>query len=122
MNAHGPAKMSLYSPRVFSKRTKQRFIADRTRQLLGHLNREPSFPERLVVDRVISLEWWLRRLDARIDAGDELSGHAIRGRLAAETRLKLDLMSLGLRPQPQREASLSDWLAEGRAKAGAPAA
>jgi hypothetical protein len=88
------AKRRLYSPRKFTARTKARFGVDRTAELVGHLGRAPSYPEQLIIDRIINLEWWLRRLDARLDAGEELSGHAIRARLAAETRLRLDLAAL----------------------------
>ena|SRR5690242_2109734 len=105
-NPHASAKP--YSPRTFSRRTRQRFTTDRTRQLLHHLGRPPSYPENIIIARVISLEWWLRRLDARIDADEELSGHAIRGRLAAETRLKLDLAMLGIRPQPAPALTLAE--------------
>jgi hypothetical protein len=59
----------------------------------------------------VSLEWELRKLDARIDDGDELSGHALRARLAAENRLRLDLSALGLRPIAPPALSLSDHLA-----------
>lgn len=88
----------IFTPRTFSRRTRQRFAVNRRRELVRHLAREPSYPERLIIERIIGIEWELRRLDARIDAGDELSGHAMRARLAAETRLRLDLRELGLRP------------------------
>jgi hypothetical protein len=101
-NAH-PSTLSplwtIYKPRVFSKRTRNRFINDRTGELISHLGRDPTFPEKLLVNRIISLEWWLCRLDSRIDAGEELSGHAIRGRLAGEQRLRLDLQALGIGPR-----------------------
>jgi hypothetical protein len=86
-------------PRVFNKLSRRRFAQDRTEALIAHLGRQPSYPEMLLIQRVISVEWELRRMDAKIDAGEELSGHAIRGRLAAETRLRLDLQALGLQPQ-----------------------
>jgi hypothetical protein len=120
-NAQVSAKSPLYSPRVFSKRTRARFTADRTRQILQHLNREPSYPEKLILARVIALEWWMRRLDARLDAGEDLSGHAIRGRLAAETRLRLDLAALGLRPQAPPPVTLAEITAEIAARRGAAA-
>src|SRR5262249_39783299 len=120
-SANARVSAKTYSPRTFSRRTKQRFAADRTRQIVEHLNREPSYPEKLIIDRVVSLEWWLRRPDGRIDAGEELSGHAIRGRLAGETRLRLDLAALGLRPQPKPEPRLADWVGEARARAASEA-
>jgi len=76
------------------------------------LGREPSSPERILISRIIMVEWELRRLDARMDAGDELSGHAMRARLAAENRLRLDLRELGLRPGAATEPRLADLLAE----------
>jgi hypothetical protein len=56
------------------------------------------------------VEWELLRTDAKLDAGQELSGHDIRGRLAAENRLRLDLVALGLQPAPASQPTLSDVL------------
>jgi hypothetical protein len=82
---------------------------DRTAELIGHLGRPPSYPEQLIIDRIVNLEWWLRRLDARLDAGEDLSGHSIRGRLAAETRLRLDLAAL--KPTIRKGPTLAEHLA-----------
>jgi hypothetical protein len=105
------ANFRVYNPRVFSRRTKQRFISDRTAELIRHLARAPSYPERLIIARIISLEWELRRLDARIDDGEVLSGHALRARLAAENRLRLDLAALGLKPAAPRVPTLAEHIA-----------
>jgi hypothetical protein len=112
---HISAKRKLYSPRKFTARTKARFTLDRTAELVGHLGRPPNYPEQLIIDRIVNLEWWLRRLDARLDAGEDLSGHAIRGRLAAETRLRLDLAAL--KPVAPKQMTALDYaqaIAEGR--------
>jgi hypothetical protein len=93
-----PAKSRFYKPRTYTKRTRLRFERDRTGELIRHLGREPSYPERIIIARCVGIEWDLRRLDAKIDAGDELSGHALRARLAGENRLRLDLQVLGMRP------------------------
>jgi hypothetical protein len=98
-----------YRPRGFNRRSRQRFERDRTAQLARHLGRDPSYPERLIISRICSIEYWLRRLDAAIDAGEELSGHAIRGRLAAENRLRLDLQALGLAPAAPRPPSFREY-------------
>jgi hypothetical protein len=102
------AAARVYSPRKFNRRSRQVFTADRTVELVRHLGRAPSYPERLIISRVISLEYELRRLDSRIDNGEELSGHALRARLAAENRLRLDLAALGLKPSAPKAPSLSD--------------
>jgi hypothetical protein len=114
-DAHISANARPYAPRTFTRRTKGRFISDRTGELLRHLGRAPSYPERLIIGRVIAIEWELRKLDARIDSGDELSGHALRARLAAENRLRLDLAALGLRPTAPRPPSLVDIIRAGAA-------
>jgi hypothetical protein len=88
----------LYTPRIFNRTTKPRFVRDRTAALIRHLGRVPSYPERIIIARIVAIEWDLRRTDAKLDEGKELSGHDIRGRLAAETRLRLDLVALGLHP------------------------
>ncbi|HEX3861070.1 MAG TPA: hypothetical protein VHY35_05205 [Stellaceae bacterium] len=98
----------LYSPRVFNARSRQRFKADRTAQLVRHLGRDPSYPEQIIIARITAIEWDLRRMDHRIDCGEELSGHALRARLAAETRLRLDLRDLGMKPAAARQPTLAN--------------
>lgn len=65
----------------------------------------------ILICRVVSNEWDLRRLDHRLDHGEELSGHAARLRLALENRLRLDLRELGLKPVASAAPSLSEYLA-----------
>ena len=69
--------------------------------------------ERILIERIVALQWELAKLDARVE--DEgiagLSGHALRARLAAENRLRLDLQTLGLRPpDAAKPPSLQDYL------------
>jgi hypothetical protein len=97
-----------YRPRGFNKRSRQRFERDRTAQLARHLGREPTYPERILISRIVAVEWDLRRLDHRLDVGEELSGHAMRARLAAENRLRLDLRELGLKGAAERGPSLAE--------------
>jgi hypothetical protein len=112
-NVQAPAKSRFYKPRTYTKRTRLRFERDRTAELIRHLGREPSYPERIIIARCVGIEWELRRLDAKIDAGDELSGHALRARLAGENRLRLDLRELGMRPAaPKAPMTLADLRAE----------
>lgn len=105
---HRTTNGGLFTPRTFSRRTRQRFAVDRRRELVRHLGRDPSYPELIIISRIIAVEWELHRLDARIDAGEELSGHAMRARLAAENRLRLDLRELGLRPAAAQPPSLAE--------------
>jgi hypothetical protein len=83
-----------YRPIVYNKRSRQRFERDRRAQILDHLGRDPT--EWLLVGRVIAIEFELQKYDAKMIAGEELSGHLLRARLAAENRLRLDLVALGL--------------------------
>jgi hypothetical protein len=64
-----------------------------------------------LIARTIANEWDLRRLDHRLDVGEELSGHAARLRLALENRLRLDLQALGLQPIPPPSPSLDEHIA-----------
>lgn len=112
----------LREPRVFNRRSRVRFGHDRTLALAAHLGREPSYPERIIIARIVAIEWELRRLDAKIDAGEELSGHALRARLAAENRLRLDLQALGMKAAPAAAPTLGDYLAARAAQAGASGA
>jgi hypothetical protein len=104
----------VYAPRKFNRRSRQRFCANRRAELLRHLGHRASYPEKLIIERICSIEFWLRGLDARLDRGDELSGHAIRGRLAAENRLRLDLRELGLKGAAERAPTLAEAMAAAR--------
>jgi hypothetical protein len=101
-----------YRPRRFHKRSKQRFERDRTAQLIHHLGRQPTYPERILISRIVAVEWDLIRIDARLDHGEELSGHAMRARLAGENRLRLDLRELGLAPNAPPAQSLAEYLTQ----------
>ena len=79
--------------------------------ITAHLGRAPSYAERLLIGRLLAIEWELRRQDAKIEAGEELSGHALRARLAAENRLRLDLQALGLQPAAPRKLTSAEALA-----------
>jgi len=120
-NARAPARKKIYEPKTFSRRTRARFVKNRTEALIAHLGREPSFAERVLISRCCANEFDLRRLDHALDAGTELNGHSARLRLALENRLRLDLAALGLRTQPKPEPRLADWIGESRARAGATA-
>jgi hypothetical protein len=90
-----PTASRLYAPRQFNRRSRQRFAAARTEALIRHLGRRPPVPEQILVSRIIRLEFELRKYDDAVADGVELSGHALRARLAAENRLRLDLKALG---------------------------
>jgi hypothetical protein len=105
------AKTGIYAPRVFSKRTRARFLRDRTSELTAGLGGAPSYRQRILIGRIVANEWEARRLDAKLDAGEELSGHALRARLAMETRLRLDLRDLTSMPAASRVPTLDDHLA-----------
>ena len=105
----------LREPRVFNRRARRRFEAERLVALTAHLGRAPSYAERLLIGRLLAIEWELRRQDAKIEAGEELSGHALRARLAAENRLRLDLQALGLQPAASRAPTPAASLAAARA-------
>jgi hypothetical protein len=111
----------LYRPRVFNQQSRGRFERERISELIRHLGRMPSYPEKIIMDRICRVEWELRRTDAKLDAGHELSGHDIRGRLAAETRLRLDLVAIGLQATKPVEMDAVTYLASKRAAETAPA-
>lgn len=115
-------RIRLWRPRIFNQQSRQRFTKDRERQLVAHCGGAPSYPQRVLISRIIRNEWDLMRLDQRMDH-EELSGHAMRARLAMENRLRLDLVALGLKGAPERGPSLKDYIA-GMAgpKAAAPPA
>jgi hypothetical protein len=104
----------LYEPKIFNALSRRRFIAHRKRELRAHLGRTPSIPEQIIIQRVVAIEWDLRRYDAKLESGEDLSGHALRARLAAENRLRLDLVALGLQPRTQSVKPMMDAVEYGR--------
>ena len=107
----------LYSPQVFNARSRARFSRNRSAALMRHIGHEPSVPERIILSRIVALEWELLRLDCRIESGEELSAHALRARLAAENRLRLDLHAVGLKGPAQRALTPDEALAAAKAAA-----
>jgi hypothetical protein len=105
----------LYRPQQFNRRSRTRFERNRLGELVRHLGRPATFPERIIINRIVAIEWELLRTDAKLDAGHELSGHDIRGRLAAENRLRLDLVALGLQPAKPVQMDALTYLAAKRA-------
>jgi hypothetical protein len=102
-------------PRRYNKRSRQRFERDRWTQLLRHLGREPSYPEKILISRIVAVEWDLVRIDRRLDLGEEVSPYAMRNRLAGENRLRLDLQALGLKPVAPPQESLAEYLSRQQA-------
>jgi hypothetical protein len=74
------------------------FAANHIAELAGHIARGPSYPERIIIARLIALEFELSKFDAKVDAGEELSGHVSRARLAAENCLRLDRATPAVTP------------------------
>lgn len=114
------ASAGIFQPQTFTHRTRLRFARKRIAALVNHLGREPSYPECILLNRIVALEWELQKQDAKMDAGEELSGHAMRARHAAENRLRLDLVALGLRAAPPPRRSLMDRLRDASAPDAAP--
>src|SRR5215469_3497092 len=108
MNLQITASRRLYTPREFTPRTRWRFERDRTAELTRHLGRPASYPEKTIICRILAIEWEQRGLDVKIDQGDELNGHQLRARLAAENRLRLDFVALGLKRREPRSLSLEE--------------
>jgi hypothetical protein len=110
----------LHVPRSYSRRAKWRFAESRRKAVWAHLGRAPSMTEEILLSRVISLEWQLRQIDAKIDGEIEaLSVTELRDLLrtahSAETRLRMDLTALGMEPKAPPvdlgETTLDDFLA-----------
>ena len=85
-----------YRPRAFNQLSRSRFERQRWGELTRHLGRPPAFPERILITRIIADEWDLLRTDAQRSQGLELSWFDARLRNAAESRLRRDLVVLGL--------------------------
>jgi len=109
------ASHRLYQPRTFSRRTKQRFRLDRMRRLERHVG-APNDMQRLIVERIIEVEWSILRLSARAD-DQQLSPHAARELLAFHNHLRLLTRELGLKAALPRQPSLAELMAEAQAEA-----
>lgn len=106
------AARRLREPRVFNRLSRQRFVADRTRFLIEHLGRAPSYPERILINRVATTEFDLYRFDAMLDGRGEISTHILEARTAAEARIRRDLKALGLKPGAAATPTLEEAMAE----------
>lgn len=110
MNLQKSASSRLYQPRIFTARTKQRFRLDRERRLIKHLGGTVSDIQRLLIERIVEIEWAILRLSARADAAP-LSPHASRELLAFHNHLRLLTRELGLKPAAPRPPSLAEIMA-----------
>ena len=113
-----PDACRLYTPRRFNATTRQRFYRSRKMELAKHCGGTPSRTQQILIARIVSNEWHLYRLDARLDAG-ELSDHAMRSRFAMENRLRLDLRDLGLKGADPKTPTLAEHLARKAAEKAA---
>ena len=69
------------------RRTRLRFARNREAELVRSLGRDPSYAEMILISRICACEWDLRKIDAQLDDGRELSAHMARHRYAIENRL-----------------------------------
>jgi hypothetical protein len=115
MNAQATASSRLFRPRTFSARTKARFRRDRENRLIRHLGGTVSDMQRLVIDRIIEVEWSILRLSARSDDAP-LSPHAAREMLAFHSHLRLLCRELGLKPTPPPPPTLAEIMARAAAE------
>lgn len=111
MSVHETAGHRLYQPRSFSRRTKQRFRLDRMRRLEKHVGGAPNDMQRLLIERIVEVEWSILRLSARADDAP-LSPHAARELLAFHNHLRLMTRELGLKGQSPPARTLDDIGAE----------
>jgi hypothetical protein len=109
----------LSGPRVFNAKSRERFMRRRYRELAIHIGHPPSATERVLLERIVRLQWMLLRMDQRIEEEGlgELSGHAQRAMLAAENRLRCDIALLGLKAATEvKPLSLAELLKAERAR------
>lgn len=96
---------------MFNRQSRERFWRAHTTELTASLGREPSYAERLLIDRLAASLWQQQRLEAKMDAGEELSSHAMRAYNATGNRIRLDLAALGLKPPAARPPTPQEALA-----------
>jgi hypothetical protein len=111
----------LRAPTTFNWLSRTRFRKNRMDALFRHIGHKPSIVEQILVDRIISMEWALRRLDVRLAQEDLTSDQlraALRSMVPVECQLRMDLMAIGLQPAPQPVKPLWQVLQE-EAAAGA---
>jgi hypothetical protein len=85
-------------PRKFTASGRTRHQTARRRELIAALGHEPNVFERFLVGRICQNEWLLLRLDRQLEADGALPDAAQRARDVAESRLREDLLQLGMRP------------------------
>ena len=121
------AATRLFKPLTFTKRSRQRFSRVHTAELVASLGHDPSYAERLLIDRLVASLWNQARAEAQMDDGEALSPHAAREYNATGNRIRLDLIALRLKAPAPTPKTLAQHLAEKAAARasvppGAPAA
>jgi hypothetical protein len=98
MAGHFHASHRIFEPRTFHRRTRQRFARIREVELLRSLGREPSSTEKIMIACIVTDEWDIRRVNAKIERGEELSDRDMQAHENAKDRLTRNLYRLGLQP------------------------
>jgi hypothetical protein len=120
-----PRRYGVYSgavrdiSRPFDGRTKQaRYVRSVERSLLAQIGRQPTFPEKLLIERCARLALQSHLLDRKLADGAfrDYDGKVYGGVLNA---LRLCLKELGVKPPPEKKPSLSEYLRGNGASAGA---
>ena len=101
----------LYTPRKYNATTKQRFARDRWRRLIAHLGGSATDVQKILLGRLIDLEWEAARLAARRDEG-KISDHDYRVFMALQNHVRLLGRELGLKAEPKERVPTLEEVAE----------
>ena len=95
-----PEKPTLYSKHPLIKvdrRTKEARLMKQVRaELEAHVGPNPSYPQRVLIDRAVFLTLRVAQIDAKILAGEELTTHDSNFALAWNNSLRRTLLALGV--------------------------
>jgi len=91
------------------------------RRLEKHLGGTPNDMQRLLIERIVEVEWSILRLSARADKAP-LSPHAAREMLAFHNHLRLLTRELGLAPKAARRQTVEEAMAAAARSQPRPAA
>lgn len=80
-------------------------------ELVAHVGGKPTFPQMLLIRRVVRGSWQLEQLDAKMASG-RWTDHDSRTYGGLSNSLRLALRELGMRPAQSKPKSVVDYITE----------
>jgi hypothetical protein len=108
------------SPNILAKldgRTREAALMRRVRaDLTVHVGGDPTFPQRLLIDRAVVLALRVAQIEAKMIAGETLTLHDNNHAIAWHNAFRRTIAALGLGPAATAQPTLAEAMAEAEAE------